>query len=343
MAGAPGSIELPVSQTSAKCFATGSVFSVALDSISSSVNSLPTPQRRGRWPLPAASITNRTGAAIRRATGRAPRRLSPLRSPRPPATRRSGRRCTRWTREPPACAVPAMAPPDRRRPGVSEKRGITACIKTDPASSSGASTTTPRACTCGSSSNWSISNIAAAVTSAASNTAMASSRSRSAIQAATMPSQASMLRTRSVLLPKRGSSMTSSRPMARNSRSAMAWIEAAIANELPVLRPVHIPRRGRGRTTAAAVGLAAGKAVGGGVRSLHRDDRVEQRQVDHLAPPAAARPRAAPPSRRRRHTSRRSCRPLPAAAAPADDPAKPFLAAKPDIASTMVPKPGRSR
>ena len=46
-----------------------------------------------------------------------------------------------------------------------------------------------------------------------------------------------MFRTRSVLVRNRGSSIMSGRPMARNNRSAIAWIEAEIAMNRPSLVP----------------------------------------------------------------------------------------------------------
>ena len=44
-----------------------------------------------------------------------------------------------------------------------------------------------------------------------------------------------MFRTRSVFVRKRGSSIMSARPIARNSRSAMLWIEAEIEMKWPSL------------------------------------------------------------------------------------------------------------
>ena len=68
-----------------------------------------------------------------------------------------------------------------------------------------------------------------AVTSAASKKATASAWVRPAMKAATIASSASPLATRSALVRKRGSSISSGRPMARNTRSAMPCIEAESA------------------------------------------------------------------------------------------------------------------
>ena len=68
------------------------------------------------------------------------------------------------------------------------------------------------------------------MTSARSKIAMFSSSVRAAMNATIGASQSSALRTRSVLVRKRGSAIMSARPIARNSRSAIAWIEA----EMPI-------------------------------------------------------------------------------------------------------------
>ncbi len=84
-------------------------------------------------------------------------------------------------------------------------------------------------------------------------------------------------------------------------------------------------------------------AVDRRVRPQDRHDRIEQRQVDHLAPAAALRPRAAPPSPRRRRTAPPPCRPSPAAAAPARGRRSRSWPRSRSCASTSVPNPGRSR
>ena len=100
-------------------------------------------------------------------------------------------------------------------------------------------------------------------------------------------SHSSMLRTRSALVRKRGSSIMSARPIARNSRSAMVWIEAEIEMKRPSL--VSYTLRGAVLLRAAADARLdpLREPVDRGFRAEHREDRIEQRQVDHLARAAA--------------------------------------------------------
>ena len=132
-------------------------------------------------------------------------------------------------------------------------------------------------------------------------------------------------------------------PIARNSRSAIAWIDAEIAMYRPSLVRIDIARRGGQRAAAGALRLLARHAIDRRIRPEDRNDRIQQRQIDDLARCRRARPRAARPSPHRRRTAPRPCRPAPAAAAPAGGRRSRSSTAKPDIASTSVPKPGRSR
>ena len=67
-----------------------------------------------------------------------------------------------------------------------------------------------------------------------------------------------MFFTRSVLVRKRGSSIMSARPIARKSRSAIAWIEAEIAMKRPSLVSIDVARRGVvGAAADARLDLAA--------------------------------------------------------------------------------------
>ena len=74
------------------------------------------------------------------------------------------------------------------------------------------------------------------VTPASSNSARFSACVRWRMKSATMASIASLLRTRSVLVAKRGSCIRSARPMAWNSRSAIDCIDADSATNLPSLQ-----------------------------------------------------------------------------------------------------------
>ncbi len=55
------------------------------------------------------------------------------------------------------------------------------------------------------------------------------------------------------------------------------------ADPVSVLRPVDVARRGIGRAAAAAHLDLAGEPVVGGLRPQHREQWIEQRQVEHLA------------------------------------------------------------
>ena len=67
-----------------------------------------------------------------------------------------------------------------------------------------------------------------------------------AIKATIGASQASAFLTRSVLVRKRGSVIMSSRPIARNRRSAIAWIDA----EMPIYRPSLVRNTLRGEVVS---------------------------------------------------------------------------------------------
>jgi hypothetical protein len=80
------------------------------------------------------------------------------------------------------------------------------------------------------------------VTSAAAKAAIFSCNVRAAMNSTIGASQRAAWRTRSELVRKRGSAIMSGRPMARNSRSAIAWIDA----EMPIYRPSLVRKTLRG-------------------------------------------------------------------------------------------------
>ena len=85
---------------------------------------------------------------------------------------------------------------------------------------------------------------------------MFSASERAAMKSATAPSHASMLRTRSVLVRKRGSSIISGLPMARNTRSAIACIDAEIAMNRPSAVRIDVARRGGQRRLPVRCGFS---------------------------------------------------------------------------------------
>ena len=88
-------------------------------------------------------------------------------------------------------------------------------------------------------------------------------------------------------------------------------------DEAAVLGFVDVARRGVVRAAADARLDRLRELVDRGFRPEHREDRIEQRQVDHLARAAMPRSRAARPARRSRRKAPPPCRRARAAAAPA--------------------------
>ena len=74
---------------------------------------------------------------------------------------------------------------------------------------------------------------AAATTSCASRSASTSRAGRSATHAVTIPCSSSLLAIRATLVANFGSSFSSGRPIASNSRSAIVWFDAAIDSHWP--------------------------------------------------------------------------------------------------------------
>jgi hypothetical protein len=110
-----------------------------------------------------------------------------------------------------------------------------------------------------------------------------------------------------------------------------------------VLRRVHVTGRGRLRRAARTPADLAAESVNRRLGTEDRRDRVEQAQIDHLAAPAVPLDVADRDDGRhgaiesRDHAGHRQRRQHGLAVS------KPLRAAKPDMASTSVPKPGRWR
>ena len=101
-----------------------------------------------------------------------------------------------------------------------------------------------------------------------------------------MASIASRLRRRAALVRKRGSSFSSGRPSAREQPLGHRLGAGRQRDVLAVARAVDVARRLDHAAAAHARRGLAGEAVLGGLGAEHGEDRLDQREVDHLAPAA---------------------------------------------------------